>query len=34
MDFVDVIGISTVYLYIFEEKIAVSLKLNIVSNIP
>ena len=34
MIFIDVIGISTLYLYILEEKIAVSLKLNIVSYIP
>ena len=34
MIFIDVIGISTLYLYIFGGKKAVSLKLNIVSNIP
>ena len=33
MTFIDVIGISTLYLYIFGGKIAVSLKLNIVSHI-
>ena len=31
---IDVIGISTLYLFIFGGKIAVSLKLNIVSHIP
>ena len=31
---IDVIVISTLYLYILEDKIAVSLKLNIVSYIP
>ena len=34
MIFIDVICISTLYLYIFGGKIAVSLKLNIVSHIP
>ena len=34
MIFIDVIGISTLYLYILKEKIAVFLELNRVSNIP